>query len=240
MNLFEAAIRALRQTLSPALRGVLWRSIGLATGLLLIGAVALHRSMVWFVDRGADWLLTLSGGGYAGPIGVAEGVVAVLAGLGLFIAFVFLVPPVTALVASLFADDVAETVERRDYPHHPPGRALPVWVAVWEAAKFFGVVLLVNLAALPTLLIAGIGVVVFFLANTYLLGREYFEMVAMRFRSPEEAQALRRAHAGRVFLAGLPIAALVSVPILSLITPIFATVYMVHVHKIISAERGET
>ena len=115
-----------------------------------------------------------------------------------------------------------------------------MWVAVWEAVKFFGVVLLVNLLALPTLLIAGVGVVVFFLVNTYLLGREYFEMAAMRFRSPEEARAMRRAHAGRVFAAGLPIAALVSVPILNLITPIFATVYMVHVHKTLSIERGET
>jgi uncharacterized protein involved in cysteine biosynthesis len=240
MNLIDAAFRALRQTLSPALRAVLWKSIGLAVGLLVAGGILLQRTMVWFADRGADQLVAATGGAYSGTIGVAEGVVAFLAGLGLFVAFMFLVPSVTALVASLFTDDVAEIVESRDYPHHPPGRALPVWVAVWEAAKFFGVVLAVNLLALPTLLIAGVGVAVFFLVNTYLLGREYFEMAAMRFRPPEEARAMRRAHAGRVFAAGLPIAALVSVPILNLITPIFATVYMVHVHKMLSIERGET
>ncbi|WP_055038945.1 sulfate transporter family protein [Blastochloris viridis] len=238
--MIDAAFRALRQTLSPALRGVLWKSIGLAVGLLVVGGVLLQRGLVWFADRGADQLLAATGGDYSGAIGIAESVVAIMAGLGLFVAFMFLVPSVTALVASLFTDDVAEIVERRDYPHHPPGRALPVWIAIWEAVKFFGVVLLVNVAALPTLLIAGIGVAVFFLVNTHLLGREYFEMAAMRFRSPEEARAMRRAHAGRVFAAGLPIAALVSVPILNLITPIFATVYMVHVHKTLSAERGET
>jgi CysZ protein len=240
MNLIDAAFRALRQTLSPALRAVLWKSIGLAIGLLVVGGILLQRGFVWFADRGADQLLAATGGAYSGAIGVTESVVAVMAGLGLFVAFMFLVPSVTALVASMFTDDVAEIVESRDYPHHRPGRALPVWIAVWEAAKFFGVVLAVNLLALPTLLIAGVGVAVFFLVNTYLLGREYFEMAAMRFRPPAEARAMRKAYAGRVFAAGLPIAGLVSVPILNLITPIFATVYMVHVHKMLSIERGET
>ena len=37
----------------------------------------------------------------------------------------FLMPAVTALVASLFADEIAETVERTYYPADPPGKPLP-------------------------------------------------------------------------------------------------------------------
>jgi CysZ protein len=47
---------------------------------------------------------------------------------------------------------------------------------------------------------------------------------------------LRRANALRVFLAGLVIAGIVIIPILNLITPVFATAFMVRMHKKISRE----
>ena len=53
----------------------------------------------------------------------------------------------------------------------------------------------------------------------------------MRFRSPAEAKALRRRHGGTVYIAGLLIAAFVSIPVVNLATPLFAVGLMVHVHK---------
>jgi uncharacterized protein involved in cysteine biosynthesis len=85
--------------------------------------------------------------------------------------------------------------------------------------------------ALPFLLVAGLGVVIFFLATAFLLSREYFELAAMRFRPPAEAKALRRAHRGTVFAAGLLIALFVSIPIVNLATPLFGMALMVHIHK---------
>jgi CysZ protein len=79
--------------------------------------------------------------------------------------------------------------------------------------------------------------VIFFLANAYLLGREYFELVAMRFHPVAESKMLRRAHRGRVFVAGMFIAAFVSIPIVNLATPLFAAAFMVHVHKSIAGRR---
>jgi hypothetical protein len=43
----------------------------------------------------------------------------------------------------------------------------------------------------------------FFIATAWLLGREYFELAAMRFRSPAEAKAMRKDNAATVFTAGL-------------------------------------
>jgi CysZ protein len=74
--------------------------------------------------------------------------------------------------------------------------------------------------------------------NGYLLGREFFEFAAMRFRPPEEARAFRKAHGTTVFLAGLLIAGFLAVPILNLLTPIFATVMMVHLHKRLTITSG--
>ena len=76
-----------------------------------------------------------------------------------------------------------------------------------------------------------VGVVIFFLAASFLLGREYFELAAMRFRSPAEAKDLRRAHNDTVFVAGMLIAAFVSIPVLNLATPLFGVALMAHMHK---------
>ena len=72
---------------------------------------------------------------------------------------------------------------------------------------------------------------IFFLATAYILGREYFELAAMRFRPPTEAKALRKRNATMVYVGGLFIAAFVSIPFVNLATPLFAMALMVHVHK---------
>jgi CysZ protein len=87
------------------------------------------------------------------------------------------------------------------------------------------------LATLVMLFVPGIGFVAWYVANAYLLGREYFELAAMRFRSSQEARAMRRYFAGTVFMAGLIIAGFVAVPILNLATPLFAAALMARLHK---------
>jgi uncharacterized protein involved in cysteine biosynthesis len=73
--------------------------------------------------------------------------------------------------------------------------------------------------------------VLFFLTTAWLLGREYFELAAMRFRPARDAKSLRKRNAGTVYVGGLVIAAFVSIPIVNLATPLFAMAFMVHVHK---------
>jgi uncharacterized protein involved in cysteine biosynthesis len=53
----------------------------------------------------------------------------------------------------------------------------------------------------------------------------------MRHHPRDEAKRLRKAHRHTVFVAGLFIAAFVSIPIVNLATPLFGTAMMVHVHK---------
>jgi uncharacterized protein involved in cysteine biosynthesis len=99
--------------------------------------------------------------------------------------------------------------------------------------------LLVYLCALPFVLFAGLGVIILFLANSYLLGREYFELAAMRFRPPHEAKTMRKTNAVYIFLAGMVVAVFVSIPVVNLATPIFAMAFMVHIHKKLSGSRFE-
>ena len=59
---------------------------------------------------------------------------------------------------------------------------MPALRSLVLALKFFGIVILGNLLALLLLLIPGVNIGAFFLVNGYLLGREFFEFAAMRFR----------------------------------------------------------
>jgi CysZ protein len=130
-------------------------------------------------------------------------------------------------------------VERTYYPADAPGVDVPVARAAWEGITFAVLTVLVYLCALPFLFVAGLGVAIFFIANAYLLGRQYFELAAMRFHPAAEAKRLRKTHEAQVFRAGMLISAFVSIPILNLATPLFATALMVHMHKQIAGERRE-
>ncbi len=210
------AIGAFLQVFSPPLRKVLLKSIGLAILLLM----ALGAALQWLLQ----FLLPLSS-----PYDTIAAIL--LAALTLVLAF-FAMAPVSSLMAAIFLDDVAEEVERTKFPAHAPGTPLSIPRAALLSVKFFGVVLLVNLGALLLWFVIPVfNVAVFFIANAYLLSREFFEMAAMRFRTPEEARRLRQQNAVPVFLSGLVIAAVVSIPVLNLITPVFATAFMVRRHK---------
>lgn len=217
--LVDSMSRSVSALLSRPFRTVLWKSIGL-TIALLIG--------LWFVLEAllSTFLLPL-----LGPWPWLSTAIAWLFGTGLFIGLGFLIAPVTSIFAGIFLDEIAEEVERRSYPDDPPGRELPLMQSVGIALRFFGLVLLGNLAALLLVLFLGLGVVVFFVVNGYLLGREYFQFAALRHVSLAEAENLRLKNQLAIFLGGLLIAGLVSVPILNLLTPLFAGAMMMHVYK---------
>lgn len=235
--MLDAAVKALSQMLTPPFRSVLLKSVGLAMGLLIIIGIVLQRLLAAGVRLGESWLETSVGTSYHGAVDWLAVILSVLAGLGVFVGLVFLMPAVTALVASFFSDEIAAQVEQRYYPEDVPGMPLPLGRAVLEGGKTAVLSLLVYVCALPFLLLAGLGALVFFVATGFLLGREYFELAAMRFHPPAEAQALRKQHAGTIFTAGLIIAAFVSIPIVNFATPLFATAFMVHMHKRLTARR---
>ena len=237
--MLDAAVKALSQMISPPMRSILWRSIGLALVLIIVLAIGLQRLLSWFATYGEVWLEGLLGPSWHSSLEVFAWIISIAAGLGVVFGSVFLMPAITSLVASLFVDDVAEIVEREYYPAERPGIALPFNQAIYEGIKTGLLTILVYLIALPFVFLAGAGFLIFFLATAWLLGREYFELAAMRFRSPEEAKAMRRDNAATIFTAGLIIAAFVSIPIVNLATPIFGMAFMVHMHKRLSGPRPE-
>ncbi len=217
--MFQSAIDAAPQIFSPPYRSVLWKVLALTLGLLALAWIGFDRLIESYIAVPYPWLATT---------------LVWLTGVGLFFGLAFFVAPVSSLVAGFFLDELAACAERESDPHGPQGTPLPAGQAVWLAVKFAAVSVLVNLVALVLLFVPGVNVVAFLAANSYLLGREYFELAALRYRPLEEVRAMRRRHALYLFMAGLPIAAFVSVPIVNLLTPLFGAAYMVRIHKRLS------
>jgi len=237
--MFGAAAKALAQMFTPPFRVVLLKSIGLAILVLIVFGIGLHRLLGWLAGIGEGYLEGVTGPGMATPLHALLWVLAILAGFGLVAGAVFLMPAVTSFVASFFSDEIAAEVEHMHYPADPPGVPISLTRATIEGVKTGLLALLVYLIAMPFVLFAGIGFLIFFVANAYLLGREYFLLAAMRFHAVDEAKALRRLHHATIFTAGLFIAVFVSIPILNLATPLFGTAFMVHMYKRLIGSRRE-
>lgn len=210
------ALDSFAQIFTPPFRGVMWKSLGLTAAILVLAGVGLDRLALSLIHVGPSWLST---------------VLSIVVALGVIAGIVLLAAPTVLLVASFFLDDIATIVEGEIDPYAARGRPAPLFASVAMGLRFAVLSILVNVVVLLLTLFTGIGFVSFFLLNGYLLGREYFELAAMRHLAPAEAMALRRRCSGQVYLAGVIISGVVVVPVLNLLTPLFATAFMMRLYK---------
>jgi uncharacterized protein involved in cysteine biosynthesis len=152
------------------------------------------------------------------------------------VAVLFLVwitfPGVVGIVTSFLLERVAGRIEQMEHPGQPPAREQGTWEAVRLALRFAVVSIGLNLLALPIyFLLPVINLMVFYGLNGYLLGREYFELVALRRLDEHSVRALRRSYQGSIFLSGALIAFITTIPLLNLAAPVVATAFMVHLFE---------
>jgi len=205
--------KALDDIVRPECRSVMLRSTGLA--ILIMGGL-------WFLlQKFASSSIDL-------PYGWLDSAFTIFTSFGIFIGALYCVPAVIALVAGLFLDDIAETLERHHYGETNVGKAMPFAQGMLVTVQFTLVVFVANLCAFALLLVPGINITIFLVLNGYLLGREYFELAVFRHTDKKTAKVLRKNHGLRIFLLGLVIAGYLAIPILNLTTPLFATALMVH------------
>lgn len=217
--MISALFKAFSQFGDPRIRRVIWLSAGFAVVILVGLAIGLWVLIGWLAGL-TGWLDTLAE--WAAGIGVV------------FLAWM-LFPAAIGLTVGLFLENVADAVEARHYPGLPAVRAQSLREAIAAGLKFAAVALGLNLLALPLyvvlIFVPPFNLILFYTLNGYLLGREYFETVALRRLDERDARALRRAYGGQVFLAGVLIAFLLTVPIVNLVAPVLATAFMLHLFQ---------
>jgi len=59
--MLDAAVKAISQILSPPMRTILWRSIGLALVVITVLAIGLQRALSWFAEYGEVWAEAMLG-----------------------------------------------------------------------------------------------------------------------------------------------------------------------------------
>ena len=215
--MLTALLRAFMALGAPALRRVVGLGLGLAAlsfALLWLAAAAVLYDAARFAWRPLDWLVEALGG------------LAVLALTWL------LFPAVVTLILGFFLDRIAAVVEALDYPDNGPPRRRPLGETIMAPVRLCALTITLNLLALPFyLLVPGMNLVLFLALNGYLLGREYFEVVALRRLVAGAARAMRNRFGGRVFIGGVAIAGLFAIPFVNLVAPVVATAFMVHLFE---------
>jgi len=215
--MIKALGRAFEDALAPAQRRVLILSLVIACvlfALIWLGAsVLLHRAHLTgfsYVDWGIEVLGQLA---------------------TLFFAWL-LFPVATTVVLGFFLDGVLLNIERERYPGLGPPREIPIGQVLLGGLRLAGLTIALNLLILPFyVLLPAINLVLFYGVNGYLLGREYFELVALRRLDRQTAGTVRRINRLRLWAGGAVIAALFSVPVVNLAAPLLGAAFMLHLFE---------
>jgi uncharacterized protein involved in cysteine biosynthesis len=229
--IFSSFFKALGQIGDRRFRRVM--GLGVLLALTLLAAV--YAGFLALIDSFAPGSIEIP---FIGPI---TGVEALLGWGSLFLMLglsVFLMVPVASAFSGLFIEDIADAVEDRHYPGLSPVTPVRLGDSLVDSLNFLGLVIAANVLALVLYIFAGPFIpVVFWAVNGWLLGREYFTLVATRRLGREGAKALRAQNSGRIWLAGVLMAAPLSVPLVNLVIPVLGVATFTHLFHRMAARR---
>lgn len=230
--IFAAFFAALGQLGDRRFRRVLLLGVLLALALLFAAYILFLQGIWWLAPDTVELPV----------IGPVSGIETFLGWTSLFLMLglsVFLMVPVAAAFTGFFLEDVADAVEDRHYPRLPPATPLSPGESLRQSVNFLGVVIAVNLGAVFLYPFAGPGVpFVFWAVNGYLLGREYFSLVALRRLPPSEVGAMRRRNRWTLWVAGTLMAAPLSLPLVNLLIPTLGVATFTHIfHRLAQSGR---
>ena len=215
--MIRAFSKAIGQLSDPRIRSVIGKSVlsaALIFALLFIG-------IGWTIANTAFF-----------EIGWVETTVDVLGGLATFVLALILFPGIVSALISVLLEDVADAVEQRHYPSIGPPISLSWGQIATTSLRLILLTVALNLLALPFYLIPGVNLVAYYTVNGYLLGREFFEIVALRRLDQDSATALYKKHKTVIWLTGATTAFLFTIPVVNIIAPVIGAAAMVHIfHK---------
>jgi len=194
--------------------GLILICAGLAVGFAVIAWVGIIWMTDHFINIERGWLDTL-----------INWIAGILTGVGGW----FMLPVLTVLIAGLFQERVIQRVDNLFYPEAKPHENLKFLPELWHDIKFTAWALLLNLLVLPFYFFV-IGPLVSILLNSYLLGQEFFEAAGGYHLGKEKAKELSKQYRRVIYTGGFVITLLTLLPLVNLIAPIFAVVWMVHVY----------
>ena len=215
-------LKSVAQFDDPKFRRVLWRGMGLTIALLIAACLLVNFGINQLLS--SAWAANLIGD--QSWLGALINIGGALFTIALSI---WLMVPVTSAIIALFLDEVAQAVEARHYPHLPKQTATKLQDQILVGIRFLGILLLANIGALIlSMIVPLLGPFVFWATNGYLMGRECFQMAAMRRLPRAQAQELFQRHQGSIWTAGVLMAIPMSIPLVGLFIPILGSATFTH------------
>ncbi len=153
--------------------------------------------------------------------------------LMMLIASVMLMVPVAAVFAALFLGEIAAEVEAQRWAWPAPDARLQAG-RLKQVVNFTGFVIAANCATVLLVLfllpLFGIfALALWYGVNGWLLGRDYFTLVARRRLGPEDVARLATASRGRIWLAGCLLVLPLSLPLVNLAMPFLGGLWFTHI-----------
>ena len=193
-------IKSVHQLFDPKIQRIILRA-GFLSALIFCAVVISVNLLIENVSvTGISWI---------------DSSITVLGTGGTFLFGLFIFPSLAGLIISFYLNQVALAVEAQHYPHLGDVRDEAISEIVSYAVRF-------------TFISVSLNPFVFFFINGYLLGREYFELVAVRRLDPPAVRALRIRYKRRIWRYGIVIGILMVVPLINWLMPVIAAAYMVH------------
>lgn len=220
--IFSDFAKALAQLTDRRFRRVLWLGLSLTIALLF----ATYAAILWLVTVLSPETVTLP---IIGAVTWVNDLISGASILLMLILSIFLMVPVASAFTSLFLDDVADAVEQRHYPHLAPVTRLSFRETLLDTLNFLGLLIVANILALLLYAIfPPFAPLIFWGLNGFLLGREYFQLVAMRRMDRAAAKTLFRGNLPQIWLAGGLMAVPLSIPLVNLLVPILGAATFTH------------
>jgi len=220
--IFADFLKALTQLSDTRFRRVLFLGLGLTIALLFV----IYAGLLGLISIFAPDTMTLP---FIGEVTWIKDLISWASILLMIVLSIFLMVPVASAFTSMFLDDVAQAVEDRHYPHLPtPPRV--AWVAaLQDTLNFLVLIIVANLLAFFLYaVLPPFALLIFWGLNGFLLGREYFQLVAMRRLGRQKAKTLARKNLPQIWFAGVLMAIPLSVPLVNLLIPILGAATFTH------------
>lgn len=216
-------LKSFFQTFSVAGLDAISRSLGWLIILLLVGALLLSVTAAANISTFAEEFFLHLVFNLSTALGLLGSLV--------FSSYIF--APMSVLYGVLFQSRVARAVETKDYPRDPSGTSSIGSGPFLRGLRAFSGLLIVSLLTLWSASLFGslTAIGVYLILAGWLLGRDQFASVASRYVSLDTAKYLRGRHSGKIWVAGVAIAAILLIPVVNLMMPVFATILMIHLYK---------
>ncbi len=219
--MISAFFKALGDLPSPRFRSVLLQCLGLS----LVTAILLWWGIFWLISS------TELIGDVPWVGGALETIVDILGNVAAFFLMLLLLPAFLGIYASLYIEAICRAVEQRHYPELAPPRDQSITEGIVVGIKFGVLLIVMNILLLVFIFFPPVYFVAGWAINGFLLGREYLEMVGFRRMSPAQLRDYRLQRRSTIFMAGLALAVIASIPLVNLLLPLFGTAMLLHVFE---------